>query len=335
MIGIDIGSKSIKVVDVIKEGNTFKLKASGVVGYSGLTPDKMTEEKDFVALSEIIKKLVKQIGVSTRDANVAIAEDLAFTRVIKFPNLSEEEINSAVKWEAEQYIPIPINEAIVQHSVLFKDETSSSVSVLLIAAPRAVVEKYVKLLRLANLNPIAAETELMALSRALSSEKGVNMVIDLGAESTDIGIVRDGVLAFSRSIPVAGEALTRAVSQSLNIASSQAEEYKKTYGLKKDQLEGKIKNAVDPVFRIITEEIKKAIHFFQSEEKGDPPSSILISGGVSNMPELSSELTTALGIEVALADPFAKISLEPEMKKSLAPYSSLYGIAVGLALRDD
>ncbi|AKM83464.1 hypothetical protein A2422_01155 [Candidatus Woesebacteria bacterium RIFOXYC1_FULL_31_51] len=332
MVGIDIGSKSIKIVELVGSVGKFQLKSSGAVGYTGLSPDKMTEEKDFVALSLILKKIIKQIGITSKEVNIALPEPLVFTRVIKFPLLSDEEVNSAIKWEAEQYIPIPINEAIIQYSILSKNETTASTSVLLVAAPKVVVEKYVKIVRLAGLTPVSAETELTALARSISPEKGVSLLLDLGASSVDMAITRDSKVIFTRSIPVAGETFTRAVSQSLGINMQQAEEYKKTYGLSGTQLEGKVKIALEPIFKMVTDEIKKAIHFFQSEEKEEAPTTIIISGGSSLTPELVSYLTEVLGLETVSGNPFNKVAVDPETSKSLAPYISIYGTAVGLAM---
>lgn len=335
MVGIDIGSKTVKIISLEKSGSDWTLKSSGVVGYSGKSPDKMVEEKEFQSLAEIIKKLVKQVGINKKEVAISIPEALVFSRVIKFPKLSDEEVSAAVKWEAEQYIPIPAAEAVIQHTILDNSEKSANVTVLLVAAPRVVVEKYVKVFRLAGLTPLTAETELIALSRALSPDKGVSLLLDLGVTSTDIAIVSDSKLSFSRSIPVAGEALTRAVAQGLGINVTQAEEYKKTYGMSEKQLEGRVKNALEPVMRMIVDEIKKSIHFYQNDSKGTAPASIIITGGSTTMPDLVTYLTSATGIETVVGNPFGKIKLDPATAKSLSNYSSYYGVAVGLAMREE
>lgn len=335
MVGIDIGTKSIKIIELAKSGDTWQIKSSGAVGYSGVTPDKAQDDKELAAIAEVIKKIFVQIGITAKDVNLALPESLVFTRVIKFPLLSDEEVGAAVKWEAEQYIPIPINEAVIQYTVLERNQSTSQTSILLVAAPKAIVEKYVKVVRLAGLTPVSAETELTALARSLSSKNSVSVLLDLGSSATDMSIVKDSNVVFTRSIPVAGEAFTRAVSQGLNITPQQAEEYKKTYGLLDDQLEGKVKNALLSVFRMVIDEIKKAIHFYQSDEKGETPTAVIITGGASVMPGIVPFLTENLGIETAVGDPYAKLTLDPEIAKSLAPYASIYGTAIGLAMREE
>lgn len=336
MVGIDIGSKTIKIVELEKEGASYTLNASGIVGYSGITITKMADEKEMASLGQIIKKLHDQAGVSTKDVVISIPEPLVFTRTIKFPLLTDAEIASAVKWEAEQYIPIPINEAVIQHTILSRNEkaTPPEVLVLLVAAPKGVVEKYVKVVQLAGLNTIAVETELIALTRCLAPPNMTVLLVDLGATSTNIAISKMGLLSFSRSIPIAGDAFTRAVSQGLGVTPEQAEQYKKTYGLTTTQLEGKVKGVLDPVLRLVVDEIKKAISYYLTDEKGETPGSLIVTGGTSAIPEIISTLTKLVGMEVLVGNPFAKIKIDPETAKKLAPYAPLYGVAVGLALRE-
>lgn len=336
MVGIDIGSKTIKIVEVEKDSTGFTLLASGAVAYSGNSVEKMVDDKEIAQISQLVRKLHKEAGVGSHDVVISIPEPLVFTRTIRFPLLTDAEIASAVKWESEQYIPIPVAEAVIQHTILQRNESASppEVLVLLVAAPRAIVEKYVRVITLAGLSTTAVETELIALTRTLAPMDKTTLLVDLGAGSTDIAISRQGLLSFSRSIPIAGEAFTRAVSQSLGISIPQAEEYKKTYGLAGDQLEGKVRDALSPVLRLIVDEIKKAVNYYQTEEKGESPSSIIVSGGTSGMLQIISTLSELTGMEVLAASPFSKVKVDPETAKKLAPYAPLYAVAMGLAMRE-
>jgi len=241
-----------------------------------------------------------------------------------------------VKWETEQYIPIPIAEAIVQYQIIEKNDSAAKPEslILLVATPKNLVEKYVKAVQMAGLNVVGVETQLLALVRSLAPAEGTVLLMDFGARTTDIAIAKDGNLSFSRSIPTAGETFTRALVQGLGIEYQQAEEYKKTYGLS-DELEEKVKKTLNPVLAMVTEEIKKAVYYYQSEEKGTAPQSVIVSGGSSRMPEVIASLTNLLGLEVVVGDPFAKIIVDQEVKKSIEAYSPLYSIAVGLAMRGE
>lgn len=335
-VGLDVGSKTIKVVEVEKAGQAYRLQSSGIVGYQGPAIEDLKDDKEMAGIAQIVSKLFKEANVSSKDVAIALPETQVFTRSIKFPLLTDQEISSAVKWEAEQYIPIPVKEAIIQHQVLERRENANppEVSVLLVAAPRDLVEKYIKVLQMAKINVINVETELISLVRALAPPEQTALVVDFGARSTDIAIAKNRMLSFSRSVPTAGEALTRAIAQGLGIEYQQAEQYKKTYGFSQSQLEGKIKGALDPVFNMVTDEIKKAIHFYQTEHGGESPNSAVISGGSAGLPELISVLSKALGIEVGIANPFSRLQVSEEAAKSLGGYAPLYSIAVGLSLKE-
>lgn len=335
-VGLDIGSKTIKVIELSKERGRFSLLASGIFAHRSKTPESFKEDKEFVDLAQGIKKLFREAKISSKEVAISLPETQVYTRTVKYPLLTDEEVASAVKWEAEQYIPIPVAEAIVQHKIIERreDTTPPQVSVLLIAAPRALVEKYARVVEMAGLYLDAVETDLLALVRALAPTNSTALLLDFGARSTDIAIARRGQLIFSRSIPTSGDAFTRALSQTLGIEELQAEEYKRTYGLNPNQLEGKIKTSLEPLLGLVSDEIRKAIHFYASEEKGDTPNQVILSGGSSGMPALASSLTKLLNLEVVIGNPFSKIELEPEVARSLAGYAHFYGIAVGLAMRE-
>ena len=185
---------------------------------------------------------------------------------------------------------------------------------------------------MAGLSLASVETDLIALVRSLAPSDQTVLLVDFGGRSTDIAVAKNAQLIFSRSIPTAGEAFTRAVAQTLGVEESQAEEYKRTYGLSATELEGKVKGALEPVFRVVADEMKKAIQFYQADEKGDIPRSAVLSGGTAGMPEAASTLTKLLGIEVVVGNPFARVDVDPSAVKQLAGFAPLYGIAVGLAM---
>lgn len=336
-VGIDIGSKTIKVVELKKDGDFWRLKGSGIVAYSGPSPDMIEDGKDAAVLVSSIQKLFKEAKISTKDVHIALPEAQVFSRTINFPLLTDQEVESAIKWEAEQYIPIRTEDAIVQHLVLERREnmTPAGVSVLLVAAQRVLVEKYINTLQMAGLNIVGVETELLALVRSLAPAGQTVMIVDFGARSTDIAIAKDAKLVFSRSIPTAGDAFTRAVAQGLGMESVQAEEYKRAYGLSESQMEGKVRGILGPVFSMVADEMKKAVHFYETEEKGERPELIILSGGSSNMPEGIVSLSQILGVEVLVGNPFLKVKLSGNEQKNLAPYAPLYSISVGLAQRGE
>jgi type IV pilus assembly protein PilM len=335
MIGLDIGSKTIKIVELEKADGGFRLKASGIVGYKSNSPEHMADDKELAIMSDVIRKLCHEAKINSHEAVISLPETQVFTRLVKFPLLSDSEIASAVKWEAEQYIPFPVEDAVIEHQILDRKQNSTppQVYVLLIAAPKVLVERYIKLAGMAKLQVVAVETELIALARAICPIDQTVMVSDFGARSTNIAIVRNGNLMMSRSIPTAGDALTRAVSQGLGIEAQQAEEYKKTYGASSAQLEGKIKGVLDPVLKMVADEMKKAVHYYQAEGEGEAPRTLILAGGTSSMPNVIGVMTRLTGMEVIIGNPFSRIQIDPQAAKMLMGYGPVYSIAVGLAMR--
>lgn len=334
VFGLDIGSTSTKVVQLKKAGDAFKLLAAGITGMPPGVLGSDTED-NFAKVSEIIKKLITDARISSKQVVLSLPESKVFTRTISFSSLSDEEVASAVQWQAETYIPIPVSEAVISHQVIGRRRKGQEeiADVLLVAAPRTLVNKFVKIATGAGLEVVAVETELVAAARSIAPKQGVVMVVDVGASSTDIAVVNNKQLVVSRSIPTAGEALSRAVSQGLGVDIKQAEQYKRSYGLKEAELEGKVSAALVRTFSIIVEELKKAATYYTSELGGEAPKVIMVTGGSAGLPELVPKLTELTGFETIIADPFAEVQKDAEVAKNIAPYAPLYSVAVGLAER--
>lgn len=336
MFGLDIGSHSIKAIQLEPEGDRFRLVAAGIIPtpQTGITDS----DQDLASVAQAIKKLVSDTKITAREVNISLPESEVFIRLMQFPHLTDEEIASAVSWQAESYIPIPTDEANIDFQIVERREPQGqeqgSVDVLLVAAPKSLVGKYIKVAGLSGLTISSVESELIALSRALAPQGRTVLLLDLGEDSSDLGIAKNGQVMLTRSIETGGEALTRAISRGLSVTPQQGEEYKKAYGLHKKQLEGKVGVVLEPAIRVITDEIKKAMLYYRSElNRSDTVSEIILSGGTSAMPELSSFLVGNIGTEVVLGDPFARIIKDERISKSFANYAPLYGVAAGLAMK--
>ena len=336
ILGIDIGTHSIKLIEIGREKDSIVLLAAG----SMPTPVKALSSNvtaDFEAIAYVIKQLVKETGAKSNKVNIALPESQVFTRVIEVPQLSKRELTSAIQWEAEQYIPLPLDQVNMDFTILRDAKTTANgkMEVLLIAAPKALVERYMTILELADLVPEYAETEIIAGTRAIAKSvaaiKNV-MLLAIGAQTTDITILHGGIIAFTRSISAGGEALSRALSQGLDFTVVQAEEYKKTYGLQKGMLEGKLVAVMDPIMITIMNEIKRAIAFFGEKYVNERIEAIVLSGGTAKLPGIVSYMTEAVNIETQLANPW--IGIEKEARFAvLSAEGPLFAVAVGLAIR--
>lgn len=338
VFGLDIGSTSTKIIQVEKSGDKYRLLAAGIVPtpMPGLSSEA---DSDLAALSTALKKLHSDAHISTKKVVTALSENDVFAKIIDLPPMKESELAESIPYEAERFIPLPLSEVSLDWKILNKGGKAlggvEQMKVFLAAAPKTVVEKYLKVLELAGFEIAAMETEVIAAARALLPQTTKpSMLIDFGAKTTDLAIVHNGQVLMTRSLPTAGEAFTRAISSGLSLDLTQAEEYKRAYGLKTNQLEGKIKTSLAPVFEVVTAEIKKAIAFWNEKERNNPVSNIILSGGTANLPEATSTITNLLGVEVQIADPFANVTASEQIMSSLRGNACMFSVAVGLAQKE-
>lgn len=335
-VGLDIGSHSIKLVELGKDRSGITLLAAGTIP----TPPKALGSKlssDLESVAVAIKELYKVTGCKSRTANIALPESQVFTRVIEVPQLSQRELASAIKWEAEQYIPLPLDQVNIDFTILRdgKATNTGKMEVLLVAAPKVLIGKYLTILELSEISVANAETEIIAAARSLvrsTSTVKTAMIVSLGAQTTDLAILHNGIIAFTRSISSGGEALSRAVAQGLDFNLVQAEEFKKTYGLERDKVEGKILTAAKPIMETIVGEMKRALEFYLEKHKEEPIQAIMLSGGTARLPGMVVYIAETMSIETQLANPWVGIRKDPR-QTMLDTDAVTYTVSVGLALR--
>jgi Tfp pilus assembly PilM family ATPase len=149
-----------------------------------------------------------------------------------------------------------------------------------------------------------------------------------------VGVVEKGQLVFSRTVPTAGEAFTRAIQTNLGLDANQAEQYKTTYGFAADKLGGKLVEAMKPVLSVIAAEIKKTADFYTTKHAASGLSLVTLSGGVAALPEMVSVLSGMLGMEVSVGNPLSKLIMDKNQVQAMAASGPIYGVAVGLAMRE-
>lgn len=340
-IGLDIGTSSIKAVELHREGRglpRLQLYASSPVPPFQIMSENESDQKAF---SKGLSDFISSFPFSTRGAVIALPESQIFTRVISLPSMSEKELKSAMQWEAEQYIPIPLTEVNLDWQILDGNDGKvggDQVEVLLVAAPKNLISRYLKVLQQASIEVLGIETETIAVARSLVGEEASTpptMVVNIGAATTDLTVVSRGSVRFTRSISTGGSALARAVSQSLGFDLDQAEEYKRTYGLDSSKLEGKVTTAIKPIFDVIVEEIKRSITFYASHHQGEAIKRAIISGGTAALPGIIVYLAEGLNVEVQLGNPWGFIDCPPKFSaKELEEIGPSFAVASGLALKD-
>ncbi|PIU69086.1 hypothetical protein COS81_01460 [candidate division WWE3 bacterium CG06_land_8_20_14_3_00_42_16] len=335
--GLDIGSATLKAVELKKEGNSLLLKAFGIA--PSIPGAAISGSKEVIAdLGQAIKDLQKSAKIDTKKVVTAFPESSVFTRMVEIPTMSDKELATAIHWEAEQYIPVPLKEVKLDYEVLRRPrEGEDKMMVLLVAVPTTAIDRYLEITNAAGLEAEAFETEIIALTRPFVSLSGLSpttLIISIGSQTTDLCIMSKGIIAFTRSIASGGRALAKAIAQELGFEMDQAEEYKKAYGLLGDQLEGKIQEIIKPIFDVIISEIERAVLSYRSRFPTDPIKRAVLCGGTAKLPGVAVYLTNVLDFEVQIGDPWENIKKPSKaIEEKLEPDAPSFGVAVGLAMR--
>lgn len=359
--GLDISDLSLKIVKLKKRGNFFTLSS---YGKEEIEPGiiKRGEIKDEKKLAEIIRESIKKVRGEKLKTNYVVAslpEEKAFLQVIQMPRLPEEDLKSAVIYEAENYIPTPIEEVYLDYQIVPPVyDHLDHLDILIAALPKKTVDPYLSVLKLAGLRPKVLEIESLAIARALIKD-GITtqpiLLIDLGATRTSFIIFSGQSLRFTTSIPVSSTSFSEIISKNLGVTLAEAERLKIKHGLEekvkikigeeKTELKrerGRIFEALIPTLVDLVQQIKRYLDYYQAHAEHEhlPPdgkgvSKILLCGGGANLKGLCQLLSLELKIPVEIGNPWVNILIKE--KKEVAELSfeeSLkYTTALGLALR--
>lgn len=336
--GLDIGTNSIKVVWLNHENNTFSYSTSHAVPTpaQGMQSESPFDHQD---MAQVINKMVIDAKISTNNVNIALPENHAYTKVVEMPNLSEKELSSAIYWEAEQYIPVPLDTVTLAWSKLRPLKSAigeDRMQVLLVAAPKDLIKRYQTILDLAGLTIVSVETEILSVIRGLipKTNNPTSLIANIGAMGTTLGIVQNGIIIFNYSVPLGGVALTRAIASDFGLPIDQAEEYKRVYGLSDRNFGGKVGQAISPILTALVGEVKKALTFYTDKYKNESPiSQILLTGGGATLPGLAVYFAQNIGLEAVIASPWSMNNIQgvPAGIEATGPE---YAVAVGLAMKE-
>lgn len=339
IFGLDIGTSLIKVVEMRGAAQARELVAAGMAPApeGGLKGDS---EDGIKQVAEAVKDLVRHTKIDAQYVVASLPESQIFTRVIDMPVLTDNELTQAIKYESEQYIPIPLTEVKLDYAVLHRPDgggANQKMQVLLVAAPVVLINRYLKMIGQAGLKPYALDTEVTAIARSLikvHANVPTTMMVEIGAATTSLSVVTNGRVSFTRSLAVGGNAFTRSVSQDLGFDQAQADQYKITYGLDQNQLEGKIANAIKPIFDVVANEMRRAQAFWAGRYSDNNIRRFVVSGGSAKMPGVVPYLTDATGLEGQLGQTWEGVRASQQMANEVKDNGPFYSIAAGLAMRD-
>ncbi|KKQ60331.1 MAG: Type IV pilus assembly protein PilM [Parcubacteria group bacterium GW2011_GWE2_38_18] len=336
-LGIDIGTSSIKIVELKKEGNRPRLSSYGFSeGLDGkLNNDWQLNVKK---TAKAINKICKEAGMTSKSAVAALPTYSVFSSILNLSNVDKKDIASTVHWEAKKVIPIPLDEIILDWKKIEEDDKinkkSDNYKVLITGAPKLLVKKYIDIFKEAQINLISLETEVFSLSRSLlGRDKSTVAIVEIGTNTTNISIIDKGIPMLNRSIDIGGLTITKSLANNLNIGLERAEQFKYDLGMNsltagQEIVPKTIIEALNPVIN----EIKYVLNLYQNRDN-KKVEKIILSGGSSLLVNFVNYLSKILDINVIIGDPWARVSCPVELKPVLDEVGPRMSIAVGLALR--
>lgn len=331
-LGIDIGSSSIKIVEIKSEGGKAKLLT---YGFSENLDD--LDQAEPAKIAAIINKICREAQTGSRQAVSALPTFSVFSSIINLSGVNKKDLSSAINWEAKKVIPLPLEEMILDWKKIdspSQADAKGNIKVLLTGAPRTLVKKYIEIFKSAQINLLSLETETFALIRALlGGDKSTVMIVEIGAKTSSFNIIDQNIPILNRSIDIGGWTITKALSSNLNIGLERAEQFKYDLGISSlESADNSIPKTIAESVAPIVNEIKYALNLYQnkSNKKVDK---IILTGGSALLVNFTNYLSKILDINVVAGNPWAKVSCPLDLKPLLEEIAPRMAIAIGLALR--
>jgi len=337
VIGIDIGSSSIKLVQLKEHKGGYQLVNAGIIP---LPPEAIVDNTlmDSLSIVEALKGVTSSLSVKIKDVACSISGNSVIIRKISLPAIPPEELEDQISWEAEQYIPFDINDVNIDFQILGPDSIDpSKINVLLVASKKDIINDYLAVFNEAGLHLSVVDVDSFAVQNAFEVNYDIELsdvlaLINVGAGVTNINIVRDGITLFTRDVQLGGNLYTEEIQKQLGVSSVEAESLKVlAYENKNEELY----DVIGKVNDTITQEIKRSLDFYNSTANDEKITKVFISGGCSKMYKLPDNISEKLGLPVEIINPFAKLhyaekDFDSEYLQEIGPFMA---VSVGLAIR--
>ncbi len=337
LVGIDIGSTSIKLVQLKETKSGYELVK---IGMAPLPAEAIVDNAlmDIASIVGAVKDLIKSLNVKVKHVACSISGNSVIIRNISFPLMSSQELEEQINWEAEQYIPFDINDVNIDFHILGPDELDpQKMNVILVASKKDIIKDYVTLFDDAGITLTVLDVDAFAVQNAfeLNYELSPDEVIalaDMGDATMNLNIIRNGASLFTRDIQFGGNQYTEKIRKKLSIKFEEAEQLKFTDRVNEDEsLQGIILQCNEA----LAMELYRSMDFYSANAGMDKITRLYVSGGCCKTPFLLDAIRNKLDIPVEIIDPFLKISW-PEKQfdaayiKDMGPHVA---VAVGLAMR--
>jgi type IV pilus assembly protein PilM len=342
LFGLDIGSSSVKAVELKLSAKGFELLHVGVAAL----PHEAIVQGAFLnasAIAEAIREAVASAKIKSSNVAVAVSGHAVIVKKISLPTMTREELEESIRWEAEQYIPFDVNEVNLDFQILNAGAIEGQMDVLLVAAKKDLIDDYVNVLSEAGMTPGVIDVAGFAVANAWAANADtapdeVIAVANIGAQSTNINVLAGGIPAFTRDISIGGNAYTEEIQKVLSISFDEAERIK-LGGSREEDSQDVVPQEVEAAMRNVSDsvigEISRSLDFFSATSAESRISKVFLAGGSSKVSGFDKRFEEKSGIRVERLNPLARMLpssiYESEFVSEMAPF---LGVSVGLALRE-
>lgn len=339
LIGLDISSTTVKLLELSKQGSGYRVENYSVKPLpANSVVEKNINEPEAVA--QVLRALVQGARTKTKDAAVAVSGSSVITKLVEMPgDLSDEQMEAYISTEADQYIPYPLEEVALDFDVQGPSaKNPDQVEVLLAACRSENVETRVTVLQVAGLVPKVVDVEAYTMERAFGlireqfedQDEQVVAILDIGATMTTLSVLIDGKTIYTREQLFGGKQLTEEIQRRYGLSAEEAGLAKKQGGLP-DDYETEV---LEPFKDAVVQQVTRSLQFFFSSSQYNDVDHIVLAGGVASLEGLGGLIEEKLGTPATVADPFANMSIASRVNSSaLANDAPSLMIAAGLAMR--
>lgn len=344
-IGLDISTSSIKVAELLVNRGEAVLTNLGIIHLpEGIIRDG--EIEDAISLSNLLKELWGRVGLKNRRVILGIANQKVIVRPIELPYMEREELDSALRFQVQEFIPIPTEDAILDFEIIEEFMTAEDermLTVLLVAAHRDMIMSFVETLKMAGLSPVAIDLKAFALARSLikkeyrfleepaPGEEEGTCIVNVGAGITNIVILKENIPRFARFLLRGGDDFTHAIMDRLDLEQGEAEEIRsgKIVNLEADKI------LQQEIFNFVGE-VRRSIDYYVAQTQERNISKVILSGSGSKTLNLPQEMSKGLHIPLEMGKPFQNVQLGdlPFTPEELADIELSVAVCIGLALRE-
>jgi type IV pilus assembly protein PilM len=326
-LGLDIGSRYVKFVQLQRKMNKYHLISWGIVK---IIPK--ASEGGVAPITNIMRGLFKGISASHIKVISSVGGASVIVRHIKFPPLSHKEIDESIRWEAKSYVPFPLRDVNIDYQILGKSTKNKQMDVLLVAVTKKLLQDHLDMLQNIQIKPSIIDINSLALVNSFSSgnagrDDRAAVLLDIGSATTILNIYKKEDLYLTRDIPIAGDAFTIYLQKENHLSYEEAEKVK---------FDGKFDvNTIRPVLDNLTKEIRRSLIYYDNQTSRRGFSRIILTGGSSRLSGLVGYFSEELGLTVEIANPLQTIQVDPKRfaQDELQFFSPQMALAVGLASR--